>query len=225
MTELNEPLFHVVLEGRKVGPYDRRTVVGMRIRHTLTSEDVLVDTDGRQLTVADLIGRRPRVNDFSPNRTGSHSIVRATYPASLAAVEGKGHAIPPFRGEVEARVQPDVLRIAGRFRKGLRWKEDRIKLPLKDIVHARVRGTEVELGLRPAEGQPLQRVSLELFTPAMAAEMLGWLPAGAPWPHDMLPSAAVAIDRRSQQVLWLSVAGATFAVGVVLAVLLARRLY
>jgi hypothetical protein len=218
-----DPLFHVVLEGRKVGPYDRRTIVGMRIKGALDSDHVLVDTDGNRLTVASLIGRRPRSNDFQPNRTGGFSIVQATFPASLRSVSGRGHGIPAFHGEVEARVQNDALRVAGRFRKGLGWKDDRVKLPLKDIVHARVRGSEVELGLRGPDDQPLHIVRLELFTPDAASELVGWLPSATPWPPGLASDGPVAVA--GQHVLWVSVASTSFVVFVVLAVLLARRLY
>jgi hypothetical protein len=192
---LEQPLYHVVLEGNKVGPYDRRTIVGMRIKHTLTSDHVLIGTDGTQLTVADLIGTRPRGGDFNPNRTTGLSIVQATYPASLLFVQGPGMRIPPFRGEVEARVQTDALRIAGRFRQGLGWKEDRVKLPLHDIVHARVSGSEVELGLRSGGGA-LQHLGLELFTPALAGEFVGWLPEAVPWPEGSAPRRPAVRARR-----------------------------
>jgi len=35
---VDQTIYHVLLEGRKVGPYDRRTIVGMRIKKTLTSD-------------------------------------------------------------------------------------------------------------------------------------------------------------------------------------------
>lgn len=225
---MEQPLFHVVLEGRKVGPYDRRTIVGMRIRKTLTSDHVLIDSDGVQLTVADLIGRKPRSNDFNPNRTGGFSIVQATYPASLAGVQGKGLEIPKFRGEVEARVQTEVLRIAGRYRKFIGWKEDRVKLPLQDIVHARVKASQLDLWLRTAKSSELQRMSLELFTPDAAGELADWLPNATPWPEGTgsgpasLPAALPATDHRA---LWVSVGAVVLVVGVVLAVLMSRRVY
>lgn len=226
---MEQPLFHVVLQGRKVGPYDRRTIVGMRIKKALTSDHVLVDSDGAQLTVADLIGGRPRSNDFHPNRTGGFSVVQATYPASLVSVEGKGLEIPRFHGEVEARVQTEVLRIAGRFRKLLRWKEDRVKLPLADILHARVQGSQVDLWLRTGQSAPLQRISLELFTPEAAGELADWLPAATPWPEPpsgsgrgSLPAPLPGYDHR---VLWVSVASIAVVVGVVIAVLMSRRVY
>ncbi len=217
---MEEPLFHVVLEGRKVGPYDRRTIVGMRIRKTLSSEHVLIDTAGRQLTVADLIGRQPARADYAPSRTSSFS-VQATYPARLVAVQGRGMAVPAFRGEVEARVQSRMLRIAGRFRHGLGWKEDRVKLPLQDIVHARVNGSEVEMGLKVAGGPP-QRIRLELFTPDRASEFAGWLTHASPWPAD---TRSHAPSGGHAYLLWASVGGIVVVTLVVVGVVLGRRLY
>jgi hypothetical protein len=224
---VEQPVFFVVLEGRTVGPYDRRTIVGMRIKKTLTSEHILIDSSGMQLTVADLIGRNARSNDFSPNRTGGFSIVQATYPANLVGVRGKGWDIPKFQDECEARVQGEVLRIAGRFRKGLRWKEGRIKLPLHDVVHARVLGSQVDLWLRTDNGGPLQCVSLELFTHDTAGELVEWLPDATPWPEhgddtaDM-PVAPLPVDVHARA-LWVSVGSVALVVGVMLMVLMHRR--
>jgi hypothetical protein len=212
--------FHVVLQGRRVGPYDRRTIIGMRIRKALASTDLLVDAQGAELTVADLIGRRPP-KPFDPQRTGNFSVVRATLAASLVAVRGKGLAVPRFRGELELRVQSDVLRIAGRFRYGLGWREDRIKIPLQDIAHLRVRGSEVDLGLRAAPGQPLQELVLELFTPESAAELAGFLPAATPFPPGSgLPAATLGT---AFQGLWIALATSVLVLAAVFTVLLVRR--
>jgi hypothetical protein len=178
---LDEPLYRVVLHGRDVGPYDRRTIVGMRIKKALTSDDVLLASDGSRLTVADLLRTRPREGSFQPNKTTTYSLVQATFSACLLQVRGRGTAIPPFKGEVEARIQTDVLRIAGRFRKGFTWKEDRVKLPLKDIVHARVRNSTVDLWLKSDGARDYQRLTIELFTPEAAGEFVDWLPNATPW--------------------------------------------
>ncbi|WBY01644.1 hypothetical protein PE066_19665 [Ramlibacter tataouinensis] len=218
---MGEPLFHVVLEGRKLGPYDRRTVVGMRIKKALSSDHVLIDTTGQQLTVADLIGRPPASRDYGPSRTSGFSVVQATYAASLVAVQGRGLAIPAFRGEVEARVQSKVLRIAGRFRRGLDWKEDRVKLPLKDIVHAGASGSEVELGLW-VDGRPPQRIRLELFTPGAATEFLQWLPDAAPWPAGGKPAPRAGLRG---QLLWASMGGVAVVALVLAGLVLGRGFY
>lgn len=229
---MDDTVYHVLLEGRTVGPYDRRTIVGMRIKKTLTSEHVLISAGGAQLTVGDLIGRRPS-QSFSPDRTGGFSVVQATYPASLLEVQGRGIEIPRFRGEVQARVQSDVLRIAGRFRHRLRWKEDRVKIPLKAIVHARVRGSQVELWLRNADYPHLQRLALELFNPGAAGELVEWFPAATPLPEPALdspmanaPTDLVSLDAASASgSLWVAAVGVTLAVALVLMVLLLRRVY
>ena len=184
---MDKTVYHVLLEGRTVGPYDRRTIVGMRIKKALTSEHVLIGTDGTKLTVADLIHQR-RPTPFNPDRSGSFSTVQATYSASLLDVEGGGIEIPRFRGEIEARVQSDVLRLAGRFRQKFSWKEDRIKIPLKDVVHARVNGSQVDLWLRSTESAKLQRIGLELFTHESAGELVDWLPLATPFPEPAIAS-------------------------------------
>jgi len=220
---VEQPLFHVMLGGRKVGPYDRRTIVGMRIKETLTSDHVLIDSDGQQLSVADLIGRAARSNEFNPSRTGGFSIVQATYPASLVGVAGRGMEIPRFKGEVEARLQNDALRVAGRFRQGFGWKEGRVKLPLGEIIRAGTRGSHVVLGLG-REGQALQRVTLELFTPDAATELASRLPSAQPWPEDALPATG-RVRAGGHYLMWVPVLGVAAVVVVVLAVLMSRRMY
>jgi hypothetical protein len=221
---LDETSFHVLLDGRMVGPYDRRTIVGMRIRKTLTSEHVLVGTDGAKLTVAELIGQRP-ATPFAPERSGSFSLVNATFAAALLDVSGEGADIPAFKGELEARVQSGVLRLAGRFRKGLRWKEDRVKLALADVVHARVRNSQVELWLRNAAGDanaPLQRITFEMFTHEAAGELVDWLPAATPYPESA-GRDAVAPDHRALWVAGLAVGAVVLVVLVLLVVGLGPR--
>ena len=220
---MDDPVYHVVLKGRKVGPYDRRTIVGMRIKKTLTSDDAVITSDGVQLTVGDLVKTRARDNSFQPNRSGSYSLVQATYSASLLEVEGAGLAIPQFKDEIEARVQSDVLRLAGRFRQGLGWKEDRVKIPLPIIVHARVRATLVDLCLRPEGQQDFQRMSLELFTPEAAGEFVEWQPNATPWPQANERRAAATGPRGPHPMLWGAVVGTVVVVGAVLVWVLAHR--
>ena len=223
---MDQTAYHVLLGGVQVGPYDRRTIVGMRIKKALTSDHVLIGADGAQLTVGDLIRRRsPR--PFDPERSGSYSVVRAAYPASLVQVSGTGRGIPRFQGELEARVQADgVLRLAGRCRRGLGWKETRVKIALKDVAHARVKGSQVELGLRgDAQRQPGQ-FKLELFTPEAANEFAGWLPDATPFP-DSAPvvDGSVRSVKASGQAVWtaaISVISVALVVTVVFVVVLYR---
>lgn len=213
---MDEPHYQVVLEGRKVGPYDRRTIVGMRIKNALSAEHELIAADGTRLTVGDLLNAGQKGNQFQPNRSGSYSLVQATYAAAVAEREGAAReALPAFKGEIQARVQSDVLRIAGRFRDGLGWREDRVKIPLQDIVHARVRGTLVDLWLRGT----LAKFTLDLLTHEAAGEFVEWLPAATPWPD-------TAARRKPQggghPLVWVAIVGAALMVGGVVVLVLAR---
>jgi hypothetical protein len=215
-----------MLEGRQVGPYDRRTIVGMRVKKTLTSNHVLVCVDGSQLTVGDLIRRRPPT-PFSSDRTGSYSVVQGSYPAWLMQFSGRGFEMPRFRGEIEARVQADgFLRLAGRFRRAFGWKEGRVKIALQDVAHARVKGTQVELGLAPSHDRQAGRFTLELFTPEAAYEFVGWLPDATPFPGSpAAPNAAARSVAASSQAVWMaaiSVISVAMVVGVILVVVLYR---
>jgi hypothetical protein len=197
----------------------------MRIKETLTSEHVLIGTDGSQLTVADLIGQQGPASSFNPDRSSSFSVVRARYTAALHEVQGPGAGIPRFRGEVEVRVQGDVLRIAGRFRRGLGWKDGRVKLALKDVVHARTRGSQVDLWLRAAKaGGAMQRICMQLFTQEAAGELVEWLPAATPWPETPVPATGA-----DHKMLWLSGLGLAVVVVIlvvlILVLLMQRRVY
>lgn len=226
---MDEPtsVFHVLLEGRTVGPYDRRTIVGMRIKKALTSAHVLVNARGAQLTVAELIQDRSAA-PFNPNRSSSFSKVQATYSASLIECRGRGLAIPQFRGEVEARVQGEVLRLSGRCRGALRWKDDRVKILLVDVVHARVRSSQVDMWLRNGQDARLQQIALELFTPEAASELVAWMPALTPLPPALASqrTAAWRSPLSTGKTLAIAVVGIALVVGLMLIMLgfaLSRR--
>jgi hypothetical protein len=189
---LDNVLYHVLLEGRRVGPYDRRTIVGMRMKKTLTSAQLLEAPDGAQLTVAQLVNRMQPADEVEPvpaeeqpveaARSGSYSVVQGVFTATLLELDGSGYEIPAFKGELEVRAQTRALRIAGRVREGLAWKEERIKFALQDIVHARLAGKVVDLWIRAPGQQALQRISLEMASPDAAGELTEGLTHAAPWP-------------------------------------------
>ncbi|MEJ8835925.1 hypothetical protein [Ramlibacter sp. AN1133] len=192
-----EILYHVVLDGRRLGPYDRRTIVGMRVRKTLGSRDLLQAPDGSRLTVAELLHGTlpatppvpappappdPTEPSFGGAVRSSYSVIQAVHTAELLEAHGRGYPVPALKGEVEVRVQTRVLRIAGRFREGLAWKDDRVKIPLQDIIHAGLQGSVVELGVRPPSGNGLQRLRLDLRQPESARELVEGLPHAVPSP-------------------------------------------
>jgi hypothetical protein len=227
---VENPVYHVLLEGRKVGPYDRRTIVGMRVKKTLTSKNVLLGSDGTRITVADLV-HQPADSGFAASGNSrlssggsSYSVVQGIHAARLLEVQGKGYAIPPFTEELEVRVQTKVLRVSGRFREGRDWKEDRVKFPLQDIAHARLRGTVVDLWVRPPDKPGMQRISLDLLTPAAAGELAESLPFTAPWPgSEPLAGRPLLAASPFNPLLWAAVVGTAVFVAVLLVWVLTRR--
>jgi hypothetical protein len=224
---VDNPVYHVMLEGRRVGPYDRRTIVGMKVKKTLSSDHVLVGADGVEITVAELVRQGQPESGPSPGDhdrpAASRSVVQGIHAAQLLEVEGRGYAIPPFKGDVEVRVQTKVLRLSGRFREGLGWKEDRVKFPLQDIAHARLRGTVVDLWVRTAEPIGMQRISLDLLKQDAAGELAESLPFTAPWPgSEPLAARGEANPSAAHPLLWTVVVGTAVAVGIVLVWTLTR---
>jgi hypothetical protein len=228
---LDNPVYHVVAEGRRLGPFDRRTIVGMRIRKTLTSKHVLVAADGGKLTVGELVRGDPPPPVPEAGNSGadsthgsSYSVIQAMHTGTLLEVEGTGYEVPPFKGEVEVRVQTRALRISGRFREGLAWKEDRVKFPLQDIAHARLRGSVVELWVRTAKaGEALQRVALDMGTREAASEVTEKLTHSAPWPgSEPLAGRMAGGASVLHPMLWAVVVGTAVVVATVLAWVLAR---
>lgn len=227
---MDNPVYHVVLEqGRTLGPFDRRTIVGMRIKKALTSKHVLVDAAGTRLTVGELVRGAPPDEPVPEAPAGgpasSYSVIQGMHGGRLLQVQGSGYDIPAFKGEVEVRVQTKVLRLAGRYRDGLVWKEERVKFPLQDIAHARLRGSIVDLWVRTSKaGEGLQQVTLDMLTPEAAGEVTEKLPHTAPWPGSE-PLAGRAQGGRSalQPMLWAAVVGTVVVVATVLVWVFVRR--
>jgi hypothetical protein len=207
----------------------------MRMKKTLTSRNLLEASDGARLTVGELVrGPLPEApppssaeGSFPGIGSGgrTYSVVQAMHAADLLGSDGKGYDLPPFKGEVELRVQTKVLRVAGRFRDGLAWREERVKFPLQDIVHARLLGTVVELGVRPPEGEGLQRVRFDLRTSEAAGELVEGLPHTVPWPGSE-PLAGRKRQRGAGNPLaWSAAAGGGLAVVAILLWVALHRAY
>jgi hypothetical protein len=223
---VDQPTYHVLLDGRTVGPYDRRTILGMRIKHMLTGDHLLVTPDGARLTVRDLIG--------VTSEGGAEPAGDLDEPGAQAASTGMlvdcgrgGFAVPRFQGEVEVRVQREVLRLAGRYRRALRWRDGRVKLPLKDVVYARGKGPRTDIWLQAAGASKLQRLALYMFTSEAADELAARLAPAADAAHPALVAAKAAAAGEpppsSVRVLAVAIGGVAIVVALVLLVLLYRR--
>jgi len=213
---VQDSVYHVLVEGGRLGPFDRRTIIGMRVRKALRGGDRVVGADGREHVVRDLV-RPPRTRaTLQPVRSGSYSVVQAIHAATLADTAGSGCCVvPPFTGELEVRVQTRVLRIEGRLRDGLGSRQDRLKIPLEHVVHAGRRGSLVDLGLRADAAAATQRLTLDLHTQQAAQDFAAALPNATPWPDEPVRATASA-SSRTPAVLWTAVAAVTALVSVLL---------
>jgi hypothetical protein len=106
-------------------------------------------------------------------------------------------------------------------------KDGRVKIPLKDVAHARITGSQVELSLRCDTAKKLQRVVLELFTPESAVELVEWLPAATafPEPAPSAPTMALTELVSPRHSLLIALIAVALVVAVMLMVLLHRRAY
>ena len=224
---VNPLAYHVLHQGRRIGPYDRRTIVGLRIKKTLTSLHELEASDGTRLTVAELLGRTPRSSNFNSMQSGAYSSAQFTCSASLIDTERGPVDIPAFVGELEVRVHADVLRIAGKHRRLFGSSDSRIRLPLTTIVHARATGSRLDLwlhsGVAAVAAGSLQRLALDLFSAETARELLRSLPDAKPWPATPAGPAAPAPVAAVSPLLWAVVFGLATVAGLVLLVLLRRQ--
>lgn len=207
---MDQSLYHVVLDGETLGPYDKRTIVGMRVKKTLTNESVLIREDGRRFTVEEIL-RESRA-DFDPGKSGTHSLVKAAFEAEVVD-SARTSPLPRYEGVAEVRVQSDVLRVAGR----LRGKDDRVKIPLGDVVHARARESDVDLWMRGGAGK-LQPATLRFTSPETAKELVRLLPGATP------PPAELAVQRVPMPYgVVVGVASAVLAIVAVVLVLVLKR--
>ncbi len=166
--------YALLVDGRRVGPFDRRTLVGMRVKMLVEDHQTVIRSDNLQMTVASLVADRFEMTDAFT--VGPNGVV-ALPPAAAASglwpvfiVNFGGGALRSgafgFSGVGEMRYQGDLLRMTGR--RGLLTKsEERIKLELSGVEAVRYVGTAVEFWLKPglpydeSKARKWARVTLE----------------------------------------------------------------
>jgi hypothetical protein len=149
--------YHVFLQGKQLGPYDKRTIVGMRIKKTLTNADVLIDEHDQQISVGQLLGKRSRParldmdigsSAFDALQSGAYSPVVGIFTVPRMQVSKGLRDVPRFVGAVQARVHTDLLRLAGTSRALFKRKEGRVKLPFGQILRVQQLGANLALWVR-----------------------------------------------------------------------------
>ena len=222
--------YHVFLQGKQLGPYDQRTIVGMRIKKTLSNGDVLIDQYGGQTTVGQLLGKTSKNEGagldlgnsvFDTLQTGAYSPVVGLFMArhmhrSKGLVE-----VPAFVGGVQARAHTDLLRLAGVRRTLFKRKEGRVKIPFGQILRVQQQGAQLALWVRTDTRQTgAPSITLEMHSADDAKALLAALPdsTGREIPD---PAAASTPNRQPKPAAmqaWWPVVGMVGLVGLVLAI-------
>jgi hypothetical protein len=139
-----DPLYRyrLLLNGKQVGSYDRRTIVGMRIKKLLDNNNQLLRSDGHLMTVAQLMVDRFEMADSQAAVLAGESVASGLWPTFLVDFGGgwRGAGALGFTGRGELRFQGNSLRLTGQ-RKGRLFggTQERVELPLAGIASANAR--------------------------------------------------------------------------------------
>ncbi len=152
--------YRILLQDKQVGPFDRRTVVGMRLKKLLDNNTPLLRTDGHAMTVAQLVADRFEMADAQAAERAGEPVGSGLWPTFFVDFGGswRGAGALGFTGRGELRFQGDTLRVAGQ-RKGRVFGSvpERVKLPLSGIASADVgvaNQSQLELRLKPDQPFP-----------------------------------------------------------------------
>jgi hypothetical protein len=133
--------YTIELQGKLLGPFDRRTIVGMRIKKLLDNNTPLQRSDGHILTVAQLMVDKLETADERGTHGPAGPLASRLWPIFTVDFGGSWRSAGAlgFTGKGELRFQGDLLRLTGRRKTKLfSSKQERIKLPVSGITQARV---------------------------------------------------------------------------------------
>jgi hypothetical protein len=149
--------YHLLVGERQLGPYDRKTIVGMRIKKLIDNNLQVKRSDGHAMTVAQLLADRFEMMDAeSLHKQAVSPPASGIWPTFL--INCGGSLIKPgalgFIGKGELRFQGDHLRISANRKSGfVSTRQERTKMPLSALVsataHAKLAHVVV-LQLKPA---------------------------------------------------------------------------
>jgi hypothetical protein len=176
--------YRLLLENKQVGPFDRRTIVGMRINKLIPKETSVLRSDGLVMTAAQLLADRNEQADPQTGQLASAPMTAASvmwptflvnFGGSLGGVLGSGAL--GFVGRGELRFQSDALRLSGQRKSGLfRISEDRVRIAIADIAAVDAQASTVRITLRA--NHPLVAklkspvVKLEMDSPGSVVELI-----------------------------------------------------
>ncbi len=132
--------YHLLVGDRQLGPYDRKTIVGMLIKNLIDNGLRLKRSDGHSMTVAQLLADRFEMADAeSLHKHAVAPPASGIWPTFL--MDCGGSLIKPgafgFIGRGELRFQGDFLRLSANRKSGfVSTRLERVKLPLSALASA-----------------------------------------------------------------------------------------
>lgn len=153
---MSEQQYFVMVDGQKLGPFDQRTITGMRVKKILTDDQKVYHQNGLITTVRELVGASAATGRFETSSPLSTGIMYPKFIVHFMRPAGSPYGQEHFVGDGELRVQPDVLRVAGQIRPGL-WKklqDHRVKVPRDHVTWVRRIEHVVELRADRLPGWP-----------------------------------------------------------------------
>lgn len=176
--------YSLFVNGKSLGPYERRMIVGMRVKSIVTDEQIVFREDGLDMTVAQLMEDRQEA--ARPRNTGADSLQESVMGAPSSGmwpqfnVRLGGGPMKPgafgFNGLGQISYQGDRLKIRGNRRNqnlGMSKQED--FLLVQAIASSTVEDMFVELwllqGLHFSESIEGTPVRLEFASTQEASEL------------------------------------------------------
>ena len=134
--------YHLLIGDRPLGPYSRRTIVGMRIKKLIDNNLLVRRSDGHEMTVAQLLADRFEMADAeSLQKYAAAPPASGIWPTFL--MNCGGSLMRPgalgFIGRGELRFQGDFLRLTANRKSGLiSTRQERTRLPFTALISATV---------------------------------------------------------------------------------------
>ena len=157
MKPASQHRYLISIHGKQVGPFDRRTIIGMRLKKLLDNNTALLRSDGLPMTVAELTMDRHETATARTEHDSAGSPLSGLWPSFLVNFGGgwTGSGALGFTGQGELRFQGGALRLTGlRNRLLFGSKQMRITVPLDGIAWTRASTRDasiLELMLKPKQ--------------------------------------------------------------------------
>jgi hypothetical protein len=152
--------YSLFVNGKSLGPYERRMIVGMRVKNIVKDDQIVMRDDGVDMTVAQLM--QDRYEAVPPARS-TEAVQESVLGAPSSGmwpqfiVRYGGGPVKPgalgFTGSGQISYHGDVLRFKGNRRnKNLGMSRQEENLPVRAIATSMVEGSFIEIYLQPGLG-------------------------------------------------------------------------